>query len=326
MPDLKPDHLIVRYLSNEATSAEQEKLFEWVSRNQENQKIFNDYINLWSVQNKNNNPFNVQKNLLKLNDRIDEFEQTEEKKTIFWNRWNIAAAVILLIVAGFALFHNGIFAYEKHIESLLTEVKTLDQINKVKLSDGTILTLNKNSVLKYPKAFVANTREVYLTGEAFFEVAKNPLKPFIIHANGTTTTVLGTSFNVNASGNGVVVTVATGSVNVSNGEQSHILKPNEKLTYENKIFRKESSDLSEFDWNARVLDFNDVSLSGAAEMISEYYEVTVVFEREPLKQCLITGKFKNQKLETVLNAIEFSTDVQYKIQNDTILFHGKGCQ
>lgn len=326
MPDQKPDHLIVRYLSNEATPDEQEKLFDWVSQNKENQKVFNEYVKLWSLQDKRKDRFSLETGLLKLNQRIDAYEVSEKKKTVFWNHWNIAAAVILLAVSGFVLYHNGVFSYQKHLKASLTETTATDRVIQFNLSDGSIITLNRNASLRYPESFIGNTREVYLTGEAFFEIAKDSLSPFIIHANGITTTVLGTSFNVNASGKVVVVSVATGRVKVSNGKQSEILKANEKLACGDKNFRKESTDLSELQWNSRVLEFNDTNLSRAADMISRYYEVAVTFEHEALKNCQITGKFKNQQLETVLKAIEFSTDVHYQVQNNTVSFSGKGCQ
>ena len=326
MPELKPDHLIVRYLSNEASPAEQEQLFEWVSRSKENQKVFNEYINLWSSQQKPNTTFNLETGLHKLNQRIDAFEDTENKKTVFWNRWNIAAAVILLIVSGFVLFHNGIFTYQDHLQSLQKETVAGNEMRQVKLGDGSQITLNRQSSLTYPEVFIAGTREVYLEGEAFFEVTKDSLRPFIVHANGTTTTVLGTSFNINALGKAVVVSVATGKVKVSDGDQTEILKADEKVTCENNTLKKELSDLSELSWNGRLLEFNDLTLAQAAEKLSAYYEVSVRFDQAAVKACRITGKFKNKKLETVLEAIRFSTEVHVKMEDSTVVFSGKGCQ
>lgn len=326
MPDLKPDHLIVRYLSNEATPAEQEKLFDWVSRSKENQRIFNEYVNLWSNTDKTNNSFNLDQALGKLNDRIDEFEVAEKKKTVFWNRWNLAAAIALLIVSGFVLFHTGVFTHREHLQSLMQEITT-DSTTYVTLADGSVITLNKNSTLRYPETFVAATREVYLTeGEAFFKVAKDPTKPFIIHTNDITTKVVGTSFNIRSSTDEVVVSVATGKVEVSDGKQTETLLPYERTIYRNQTFKKEATTLAELEWMERKLIFSDTPLEDAARQIEEHFEVTVNFKNEALKKCQITGKFKNQSLETVLNAIAFSSDVTYKIELDTVTLSGTGCK
>lgn len=322
---MNPEHLIVRYLSNEATPAEQEQLFDWVSQNPENKKVFDDYVSLWSVRQNASREFNVQSGLSRLNDRINEFEKQEQRKNAFWNVWNMAAAILLLVVSGFTLYFNGIAAFEDHAQSLLSETSATDQLSVVTLSDGSVITLNKQATLKYPATFDAKTREVYLSGEAFFQVAKDSSKPFVIHANGVTTTVLGTSFNVKASADSVTVSVATGKVRVSDGRQTQLVMPYERVLYSDATFTKSSSDLSELNWNSRVLEFNDITLGQAAELISQFYEIQVTFQHEKLKNCVITGKFKNQRLETVLQAIEFSTDVHSEVKNNSVLLFGKGC-
>jgi transmembrane sensor len=150
MPDLKPDHLIVRYLSNEASAIDQEHLFEWVSRSQENQKVFNAYVAAWTKQLHVPHSFEIQPALQRLNSKIDTHELLESKKTIFWNRWNVAAAIIFMIAAGFILFLTGKTAYQTHTDSLLTEFITTDKRDAITLSDGSSITLNANSALKYP--------------------------------------------------------------------------------------------------------------------------------------------------------------------------------
>lgn len=326
MPDLKPDHLIVRYLSHEATPAEQEKLFEWVSRNKENQRVFNEYVNLWSNTDKSGSTFNFEQAASKLNARIDAFEETEQKKTVFWNRWSLAAAVLLLMVSGFVLFQTGVFAHKEHLQSLMRELTSGNTTLEATLPDGSIVTLNKNSVLRYPEAFVAGTREVQLTrGEVFFKVSKDAEKPFIIHTNDITTTVVGTSFNIESSADEIIVSVATGKVNVSNGTQTESLLPNEKITYSKQSFRKETTTLAELDWLNRTLVFEDASLEEVARKLEEHFEVTIAFKNEKLKRCQITGAFRNQSLETILKAIAFSNDVTFEIKSDTVTLSGTGC-
>ncbi len=326
MPDLKPDHLIIRYLSHEATAAEQEQLFDWVSRNNENHKIFNEYVAAWSKQTGDQPVFDTQNALWKLNDKINAHETVEKKKTVFWNRWNIAAAIAFMITAGVILYNTGRNAYEQHTESQLTEFITTDKRDTITLSDGSFITLNENSILKYSKDFSGNTREAYLIGEAFFKVAKNSSKPFIIHTENITTQVVGTSFNINTTNNSIVVSVATGSVKVSDGFATELLKPYEKVAYSKNTFSKESTDLSELIWTDRSLKFDDTPLEEVVKKLQKHYEVKIILKDEALKKCALTGRFTNEPLNVVLQAMEYSLGISAKKENNTITLSGKGCQ
>jgi ferric-dicitrate binding protein FerR (iron transport regulator) len=327
MPENRSDYLIVRYLSNEATPEEQERLFNWVADNKRNQKLFNEYISLWS-NNPQEHAFNVELGLEKLNARIDVFDEAEKKRSLFWNRWNIAAAITLLIASGFVLFYMGRQAYHQHELSLLKKYTAGEHsIAKLTLSDSSVVTLNAKASLQYPESFQGNTREIYLKGEAFFEVEKDSLHPFIIHIGDLTTTVLGTSFNVNAQEDNIIVTVATGKVLVSNNNQTETLLPYEKVTYHQEAFRKEKTDLtSELSWNDRSITFLDTPLEQAAVQLSKYFDVKIYFDNDSLKKCVITGKFKNKPLDDILNALEYSVGLHYQKEGNKITFSGKGCE
>jgi transmembrane sensor len=324
MADVKPDHLIVRYLSNEASAEEQEQLFDWISRNQENHKVFNEYINAWSAYPHQVDAVHVAKGLRKLNARIDAVAQHEEQgKLVLFNRWSIAAGILLVVVAGFLLFKSPFFETDK-VATVQTVTVQAARIQQVNLPDGSVITLNKNASLQYPEVFNATAREVSVTGEAFFEVAKDSLKPFVIHAQHLTTTVLGTSFSVHATPDQFSVSVATGKVKVSDGKQTEILKPYERIIYRNRGFTKQPTTLAELDWTYRALVFEDANLEEAAKKISKHFEVSVSFKNDALKKCLITGRFKNESLETVLKAIAFSNDVHYVITDSVVELSGKG--
>lgn len=326
MPDLKPDHLIIRYLSNEASAIDQEHLFDWVSRSQENQKVFNAYVAAWTKQTHTPDSFDLERALGRLNTKIDAYEMQENKKTVFWNRWNIAAAVIFLITAGFILYLTGKSAYQTHADALLTEFVTTAKRDTIMLRDGSVVTLNINSALRYPETFSATNREVYLTGEAFFEVARDSSKPFIIHTRNITTKVTGTSFNINTTASRIIVSVATGSVNVSDGSATEVLKPFEKIVYAGNVFSKTSTDLSELAWHDRTLRFNETPMEEVIEKLAQHYDVRIILKNEALKRCSLTGKFTNEPLDAILQAMEYSLGAHASHVNDTIILFGKGCQ
>ena len=153
----------------------------------------------------------------------------------------------------------------------------------LQLPDGTRVWLNSCTTLEYAENYGHSNRSIYLDGEAYFEVSKNPKKPFRVKANGVTIRVLGTHFNVNAyaADSLVETTLLEGSVSVSNnanGKQM-ILKPNETA-----IYRKSTGILSmhinanaqnEISWREGVLSFNDISMGEIARQLSHHFNVTI---------------------------------------------------
>ncbi|MBA4057892.1 MAG: hypothetical protein C0490_24460, partial [Marivirga sp.] len=196
------------------------------------------------------------------------------------------------------------------------------------LPDSSTVTLNKNTTLKYPAKFSSNKREVILEGEAFFEIKKDSSRPFIVHTGELTTKVLGTSFNIQTLPGTITVAVSTGKVMVTEGNSNKVLLPEEKVTYsvKNKTLIKERADLeSVLAWNSQELIFHDTPLSDVAILLENKYHLTITFEKETLKKCLITGKFKNHSLNKILEAISYSMGVTFQKTGADIKFSGNGC-
>jgi transmembrane sensor len=328
MQEKIPTNLIVRYLSNEATEQEKKALLDWIAEDISHQKIFLE----WSASWEHNTPrkeFDLSSGLQKFNLRIDACEE-EQKKTRSLSWQKIAASLAIFLAAGIAIYVLGKYSESRSEEVTYTEqhASSNEQVS-IKLSDGSIVQLNSNASLKYPETFKGFKREVYLTGEAFFEIEKDSLHPFIIHTGEFSTHVLGTSFNINATGNNVIVSVATGKVRVMQGDNMQVLLPNEKVKYSraNHTILKGHADLDrELAWKSHTLILEDILLAEAAEKIEQQYGVTIHFKNESIKQCRITGKYKNQPIENVLRAINFSTGIQYSIAGQTITLYGKGCE
>ena len=165
--------------------------------------------------------------------------------------------------------------------------------------------------MSYPETF-NKERIGKLNGEAYFEVSKNPKKPFRVKANGVTIRVLGTHFNVNAyaADSLVETTLLEGSVSVSNnanGKQM-ILKPNETA-----IYRKSTGILSmhinanaqnEISWREGVLSFNDISMGEIARQLSHHFNVTIQIKSEQLRNYKLNARFKqNETLEEILEML-----------------------
>jgi ferric-dicitrate binding protein FerR (iron transport regulator) len=199
------------------------------------------------------------------------------------------------------------------------------------LPDGTLVSLNSDTQLKYPKRFGKETREVTIEGEAFFEVKPNKNKPFIIHAGNAQIKVLGTSFNVSAYPRArlVEVIVETGKVQVSNKltvtEQTNelILDPGDKgtLVYSsNALLKTTNQDPNFMAWKTNNLIFRATSLNEVLRNLEKVYKVNIRLADPKLNGLLLTAQFNDYPLDFILKVIEttFQMETQ-KIDGQYIL-------
>src|SRR5688572_11569126 len=178
MEEDKSTRLIIRYLSHETTVEEEEALLEWISEDAAHQRIFNDWVELWDNKPETDRSFDLPEGLTKLNKTIDASEM--KLGHLFWRK--IAATILVLLTTGaILLFVSRYSVNQPDIISYSHKATQAGQKQDLKLSDGSVVFLNANSTLKYPDKFTGERREVFLEGEAFFQVAKDPAHPFIIH-------------------------------------------------------------------------------------------------------------------------------------------------
>jgi transmembrane sensor len=276
--------------------------------------------------------------LTDINTRIGKEERKERPIFVSYG-WRAAAVLLMVLSAVFAFYKFKGASPEANrqvAERHSTEQSTVNE-GKIILADGTKVWVRRGSKLQFPKQFAGRTREVTLVGEAFFEVEKDPSKPFIIHSGEMTTKVLGTSFNIKAYENdkAAEVTVVTGKVSVSlkepKGKTSEvILKPNEKVTYMkalNTLVRFEEQNANKVKMIAQnVLNFNDVTFAEIASTLSTAYNVSFQFENDAIEKCVITADLSDQSLEMSLKILTKSVGAQYAILHDEVLISGKGCQ
>lgn len=196
---------------------------------------------------------------------------------------------------------------------------------RLTLADGTAVTLNAGSTLRFPTRFPADRREVWLSGEGYFQVAPSPASPFSVHANGTVTTALGTEFNVNAyDGEETTgITLVTGIVEVIAGGYVSRLAPGYRVAVDNTTgeTRREQVHLpTVIAWKDGVLRFDDIPLDELMRRLERWYDVPFIFRREELKRKSFSGGFRRyERLERVLRFIEEVNDVTFTLENDTII-------
>lgn len=250
-------------------------------------------------------------------------------RIVWWKRAAVAAAVLL--IAGTAWLQRDALQQWLNPVKQIAVAAAGEERKSFQLSDGSRIWLSPSSVIRFPEHFPGRSREVELEGEAFFEVAADEEKPFIIRSGGLVTRILGTSFNVQsyASQEQIAVTVVTGKVAVSMGEQA---KPVEVMPDERAVFHKQSQQLSKeaFPGAAKLLNRRDGLLAydgtPVAEVLNDlrlYYGLQITIKGD-INSCTYYGTLKQgdnaavflKKLCFLIHADLQQTDSGYTIQSD----------
>lgn len=240
------------------------------------------------------------------------------------------AAAVLIIALGI-----GIYYYTKPTPAPVvkqTQSQTPARHRYLKLPDGSTVLLNTGSELTYPDSF-GNTREVHLTGEAYFDIHHNPDKPFIVYAGNTRTVVLGTAFDIKAfpGEQNVIVTVTRGKVRVEKDKETvGILTPNEQLTVFNNdspIKKATVNTIEAIAWKQDDLLFDDAPLLEAVQQLEERFGCTIILSNKTLGNCRVSASFlHNETLQEVIQVISRINRMDANMgDNKTITLSGEGC-
>lgn len=192
----------------------------------------------------------------------------------------------------------------------------------VRLSDGTMVYMNAETVLHYPIAFVGDDRIVEMNGEAFFEVAKDRNHPFIVRVNGVDIKVIGTSFNINTYTEGkVVTTLLEGSVWVKNHNDSILINPDSQAVALDKGIDVTKVDARNYVlWKDGIFYFNNVRLEEIMDVLSRWYDVEIFYESQTLKDMNYSMEMpKYQSIDEILRHIEQTGRVHFKVTDRTVI-------
>lgn len=193
------------------------------------------------------------------------------------------------------------------------------------LADGTKVFLNAVSSIKYPTQFNGDQRMVELEGEAYFEVAKNKNKPFLVNSDNQTIEVLGTHFNVHAYNNESVVktTLLEGSVAVSYKNQKTVLKPGQQSNTSsnfNKILIKEVDTEEAIAWKNGRFKFDNADLKSVMKQLERWYGIKVEYRGDVSDVRFNGGTFRNKNLSEVLKVLELS-NIKFKVEGKTVIVY-----
>lgn len=332
---------------------------EWTLENTERAKLVEE-ARLWILAMKvQETPISNQETQIALQntwERINELSISQPIQSIWQSYWFKSAAAILIIALG-SLFYfmvqkpnlNSTLSYkvliDRDSDGLIEQTNNSDKPQLINLSDASSVLLQPKSKLSYPKIFSGTERRVYLSGEGFFEISKDPKKPFYVYANEVVTKVYGTSFRIIAYENqsNVEVLVRTGKVKVSSNKdidnattEEVMLLPNQAARFVRKelLFEKildvtqDKSLLSSTKSIEQLsFEFNDTPVHQIFKTIEQAYLVTIDFPSEKLIDCYLTTSLSDEPLPEKLKIIcaSLGNNTRYQMNGNQITIISTGC-
>lgn len=352
------DQLLIKCVEGSASDEECQAAWEWVKQSEENRRHYETLRDVWLATSTANPVDNqtTEEFWLKIRNKI----KTNTPKTSEPNQWLrrfIRVAAIILITFSLGTITGKVF-FSKRAEvaqdkSLYTIVAPRGAKSFVTLIDGTKVWLNAGSKISYKRSYNQENRDIFLEGEAFFEVAKNKEVPFFVHSSGIVVRAIGTAFNVKAyPEEGIVETtlvegsISIESTNKSGKKEQTLMQPNQKAnfyivsqklvveagekaeeqipeTIKPKIERIEVKKRVDTEiytsWKDKRWVFEKQKFEDFAVIMERIYDVKIMFRDQELKSYNLSGSLEEENLEQVLKALRFIIPMDFTINHNEVV-------
>ncbi|MEN7547729.1 FecR domain-containing protein [Rapidithrix thailandica] len=331
----EPEHtLLKKYLTGQCTPEEAEYVRHWLNTKESTMDLKNQIEKVWAeppVEYPELNSETLFNKILSATrpQHTKNIPVHTQHQSLFHKYVQLVAVLLILLMAGLGYYtlKEG-FPEAREERKVMVQFSTqVGEKKRLTLSDGSKVVLNAGSTLKFYQHFSDSLREVQLEGEAFFEVAKDPCRPFIVKANAVFTKVLGTRFNVSAypEEDKIRVALAEGKVQVNlTDSQTLGLNPGHMATYSktaNAMFRSDFDYKEMLGWKDGILYFKDASFEEIVEKIEKWYAVKVHYNKAQPAKWKYNGEFDNKSLEYVLNSIGFASGFNYKFEKNNVIIY-----
>lgn len=341
--ELLADDSFLRWINNEATTAEQQKWEQWLEEDPANIHLLRKAKDLnRSLQFEEEDPNTIMQ-LKKLEDALEAEKRTKQDIHFIGSResyWMRAAAVIVLLVAVLAVIeYVGLEpAQEEETGEVAATFETVHtdygETKKITFSDGSQITLNAHSSLRYPTAYKGGNMEVELEGEAYFSIdhkSGDQQRTFSVKTPEGRVAVLGTKFNVNTYSRNTEVVLEEGKVQVETADapgtpnREYMMSPNElvRLQPGNRDIEVDEIDPDLYtSWTEFELKFKNTPLQQIAERVEQLYGVDVEFREKKLKEIEFSGSAPNKNFAVLLEGLRTLLDIPIVHKENTIIFGG----
>lgn len=318
---------ISTYLKDHSDKESEVAIKKWLNESPENIRTFNEIFNSYQLTQKTDSLYEPNEEQLwnELMKRISVDKKQTKVIRMTWLRYTAIAAAVVL-----AFFIGRWYSSSSNVEPIPASSAYAQVIappgerTQLVLPDQTKVWLNSGSQIKYPTVFNASDRHVYIQGECYFEVAKNKLKPFIVHASDVNVKVYGTHFDVkeNSKNNQSIVTLLEGKVQVldHNNKSLSYLNPGEQLQVENdhhELVKVDNMDAL-ISWTNGMLIFEDQPFEEVINYLENWYGVHITLDNSLYNKHKFTFKVKTESLREVLDLISVITPIDYKIEGDHV--------
>ena len=337
------DTQVIRYLSGEMSPREEVDFLELLDKDPSKKEKVEEYRKIWDSADKASvgSGYDLDAEWKLLQDKLPGYKSISlstspsagsspssgRKRSLVYFSYRVAAVFVLGLVLSLSWLYVNRFAGMERIAAREEAVEVL-------LDDGSQVLLNRNSQIRYKKKFLNGERQVFLSGEAWFDVKRDSTRPFVIDAGEALVEVLGTSFNVNAYKESPVVeiTVESGLVALSAKDDTDdliVMKAGSGGTYhktQKELTLVASSHPNKISWKTRELFFDASSLEEVVQLINKVYGSSLVISDPDLESCEITVAFKEQSLDAVLKVLEMTLDLEINRTGKEIRLEGNGCK
>lgn len=338
--------LLARFLAGECDDKEKRLVQDWESKSLTNKEKMKEFEKIWEASKRSDSldsSFDTNLEWVVLQNRIENDTLNFNSKHVNRSSWlslynpllpaltRVAALFLITALVGMFFFDRFYVPPSETNEPVLNEI-SMEKGHRggVTLSDGTKVYINSDSKIIIPNVFKSDVREVYLEGEAYFDVAKNPNKPFLIKTNGAVIEVLGTSFAVrNYPNDGIIQTVVEeGTVSFRTDKKkdnnSVILTAGNigRLNLSNNQIKTEHVEDIGFylSWKDGYLKFKDESMKEVAKQLERKYDIEVVFDSKEIAEMNLTAELRSRSLARVLETISMSLKIDYTLVKDRVSF------
>ncbi|MEQ9221639.1 MAG: DUF4974 domain-containing protein [Cyclobacteriaceae bacterium] len=329
------EDIIIKELTNhELTEAEKINLEFWLNENPKHRKIYAQ-LKLAILHPELKKSETIKQNTWE--DLVAQLKADEKQSVTGWiniSRWIQVAAAVAILIVSVLVIKTYLVEGAGSVTNGRSEHKIVEKISQPGqkitsvLPDGSLVKMNADTRITIPEFFTQNKREVTLIGEAYFEVVKDPARPFIIHVDGFTVEVLGTSFNVKAYENNGYrgVAVKSGKVAVTNLKKNQVIN----LTRNQMILLDEEGVMEKlpildadlfFGWIDQRMVFKDNSLDDVLHAISNWYGVDIEISEEINSDKPYTANYKNPVLEEVMQSLSHVYNFKYLIDGKSIIIN-----
>ena len=249
------------------------------------------------------------------------------RKKLVWSWGKYAAIIFLSFICGSLLIYFIGASVHKPLMASITSPR--GQITSLTLFDGTTVWLNSESTIKYSSDFGKRKRNVYVQGEAYFEVTHDRKKPFIVHLGNSQVKVYGTKFNVIAypGTDHIEAVLMKGKIEFTANNQSILLKPHDRVVFypQKGILKKDHADIQKVSaWKKGKYYYDDERLSTILQQLQRWYDIEFVFNEKELSSYTFTGVINRGKsIQYNLKLIELTNKINAEFKNDKIIITRK---